>query len=274
VIDAVSHGFGVGDPQPSGRQLGAGVLTGGLIPAMPYKRQYQTWSAPPKTPASDRLELDLTNIGAVTVDVDRARLSCRPALEISSDGPAVIRLSGHGCNRRIEVGEGFSEEPGGQDPPAPQPPPSDAGLPVKGGESGCVAASAGGSAACQFVGDARGSLGASGYLMPSSRWRLTHLVRRYALDSRGCPIRRPGGGYEVEIVRVIDASANGPGPILLSGLITKPGVVYTVTVEGTGLAVVGTVGPRTLPPSAASVETPEDRTKEVDPATICGDRGR
>ena len=46
-IDATSHGFGTRDPSPSGTQRGAGVLTGGLLPAIAYVRQYQTWGPLP-----------------------------------------------------------------------------------------------------------------------------------------------------------------------------------------------------------------------------------
>src|SRR5206468_2059590 len=41
-VDVLSHGFGVGDPVPSGPQAGAGVLTGGNLPALAYTRQFQT----------------------------------------------------------------------------------------------------------------------------------------------------------------------------------------------------------------------------------------
>src|SRR5437016_4309368 len=43
-IDALSYGFGTGDPIPSATQFGAGTLTGGNLPTpLAYTRQYRTW---------------------------------------------------------------------------------------------------------------------------------------------------------------------------------------------------------------------------------------
>ena len=46
------HGFGVRDPAASGTQRGAGTVTGGLIPALAYVSQSQTWGPVPAAPAS------------------------------------------------------------------------------------------------------------------------------------------------------------------------------------------------------------------------------
>jgi dienelactone hydrolase len=102
-VDAVSHAFGTGDPVPSGRQLGAGVLTGGALPALPYKRQYQTWSPAPAAPVRERLDLKLTNVSAVTVDLDRARLPCSADVRATSDGVATVTLEGRRCRRTIDL---------------------------------------------------------------------------------------------------------------------------------------------------------------------------
>ena len=44
-VDVRSEGFGVGDPTPSATQHGAGALTGGTIPAIPYTSQSKSWGA-------------------------------------------------------------------------------------------------------------------------------------------------------------------------------------------------------------------------------------
>lgn len=101
-IDAVSHGIPTGDPTPSGEQHGAGVLTGGLIPAISYVRQYQTWGALPRTPRRDVLDIRATNLATATIDPRRAGLDCRARVHITTDGP--IRITLAGCQRTISAG--------------------------------------------------------------------------------------------------------------------------------------------------------------------------
>ena len=98
-IDVRSEGFGVGDPMPSGRVDGAGVLTGGQVPAMPYASQAQTWGATPSAPVADRLHISAQNISTVTIDARRARVSCNPELIIDSDGPIDVRMENCGYAR-------------------------------------------------------------------------------------------------------------------------------------------------------------------------------
>ena len=101
-IDALSHGFGTGDPTPSGLKTGAGVLRGGLIPAIGYVSQSQTWSAVPHSPKADTLDLKAKNLATVTIDLQRAHLTCGAKVNVTSDGPITIILAG--CNRRIKTG--------------------------------------------------------------------------------------------------------------------------------------------------------------------------
>ncbi|HEV3232700.1 MAG TPA: hypothetical protein VG245_10655, partial [Candidatus Dormibacteraeota bacterium] len=93
-VDVRSEGFGLGDPTPGGTQVGAGALTGGAIPSIAYARQYQDWSTAPATAVADRLDISATNVGAVTVDVARARVDCGVSLNITSDGPLKVTLAG------------------------------------------------------------------------------------------------------------------------------------------------------------------------------------
>jgi pimeloyl-ACP methyl ester carboxylesterase len=91
-IDVRSHGFGVGDPTPSGVSTGSGVLTGGQNPAMPYTSQTQTWGPAPSEPIEDKLDITATNISSITINANRARVSCNALKNITSDGPITVNL--------------------------------------------------------------------------------------------------------------------------------------------------------------------------------------
>jgi len=93
-VDARSEGFGVGDPPPSGKVLGSGFLTGGVLFSLPFTSQAQTWGAAPTAPVADRLTVNATNVGTLTIDPRRARLSCRAKITVVSDGPVTVRLAG------------------------------------------------------------------------------------------------------------------------------------------------------------------------------------
>jgi hypothetical protein len=101
-LDAFSHGFGRGDPPVLATQNGVGVLTGGFFPALTFTSQIQKWGQAPAQPRRKRLQLDLTNVERVRVDVQRARIGCRPKLDITSDGPAKVILGG--CGRTVSTG--------------------------------------------------------------------------------------------------------------------------------------------------------------------------
>ena len=102
-IDALSYGFGAGDPTPSGTQVGAGTLTGGNLPTpLVYTSQYQTWGPVPSIPRARRLDLTARNIAAVTIDVRRARVGCSVDLHVDTDGPITIALGG--CGRTVKAG--------------------------------------------------------------------------------------------------------------------------------------------------------------------------
>jgi hypothetical protein len=92
-IDVRSEGFGVGDPTPSETQHGAGVLTGGQIPAIPFTSQSRTWGPAPEAPVRDALDITATNISQVTIDAKRAKVSCHAQLNITSDGPLKVTLA-------------------------------------------------------------------------------------------------------------------------------------------------------------------------------------
>jgi pimeloyl-ACP methyl ester carboxylesterase len=101
-IDAFSHGFGTADAPPSGTQRGAGVLTGGMIPAIGYVRQYQTWGPMPSAPKADVLEVKASNLATAAIALARAGLNCHAQVNVTSDGPVKLTLAG--CHRTITAG--------------------------------------------------------------------------------------------------------------------------------------------------------------------------
>jgi hypothetical protein len=92
-IDVRSEGFGVGDPRASATQFGAGALTGGQLGAIPFTSESKTWEAAPSAPARDVLDITARNISHVTIDGRRARVSCHPRLNITTDGPLSVSVT-------------------------------------------------------------------------------------------------------------------------------------------------------------------------------------
>src|SRR5207249_4676578 len=92
-IDVRSGGFGKGDPVASPTESGAGVLTGGQIPAIPYTNETKTWGPAPSAPKHDALVVNATNIGSLTIDAKRAKVDCAAALAVTTDGPLTVTLA-------------------------------------------------------------------------------------------------------------------------------------------------------------------------------------
>ena len=101
-IDAVSHGLGTGDPARSGTQHGAGELTGGMLPAIAYVRQYQTWGPVPAAPRADVLDVKAVNLATATIEPARAGPNCKAQVNVTTDGPLKLTLAG--CGRTISAG--------------------------------------------------------------------------------------------------------------------------------------------------------------------------
>jgi ribosomal protein L34 len=59
---------------------------------MPFVQREQTWTDAPAAPPADRLVVRAANVASATVDARRARLSCAPALDVTSDGPLDLRI--------------------------------------------------------------------------------------------------------------------------------------------------------------------------------------
>jgi hypothetical protein len=95
-VDAVSRGFGLADPVADPVQATSGT-SGSFV----YTGQTQTWQPAATAPASDVLDVTLANVGAVTIDPQRAQVDCAAAVHVTSDGPATVTLAG--CDRTIMV---------------------------------------------------------------------------------------------------------------------------------------------------------------------------
>jgi pimeloyl-ACP methyl ester carboxylesterase len=93
-IDAVSKAFGVTSPIVLPVAPGAGALTGGELPAIPFASETRFWGSPGSTAKADVLVLTAKGISAVTVDATRARLSCQATLRVTTDVPLTVTLCG------------------------------------------------------------------------------------------------------------------------------------------------------------------------------------
>src|SRR5256712_2004238 len=102
VIDALSHGFGLGDPPST-----AGT-TAGAVPPFTYTEANRTWGAAPAIPVENRVDLTLRNLGSPRLDMARASLDpTRPlTLPTDADTDAVLRLDGAfpSCSRVLRDG--------------------------------------------------------------------------------------------------------------------------------------------------------------------------
>ncbi|HUP91085.1 MAG TPA: hypothetical protein VM074_02475 [Solimonas sp.] len=99
-IDVFSHGFGVGDAAPLATQRAPCVIDDGAeIPASPCIAQSRDWGPAQAQPVADVLDLVASNIGAVTIDVDRARVNCDAVVNVQSDGPISVSLVGAKCSQ-------------------------------------------------------------------------------------------------------------------------------------------------------------------------------
>jgi hypothetical protein len=93
-VDVRSEGFGEGDPTASGVGAGAGILEGGYLAPLPFVSETQTWSAVPSTPVADTLDITTSNVSQITINPSRAQVDCKAKLNVSSDGPLQVILTG------------------------------------------------------------------------------------------------------------------------------------------------------------------------------------
>ena len=101
-VDATSRGFGVADPVASPQQLGSGMLTGGNLGTLIFSRQFRTWGPALPLPKLNEIDLNATNLGTASIDVQRAHVDCQVTVHITTDGPLTVTLPG--CGRTIHAG--------------------------------------------------------------------------------------------------------------------------------------------------------------------------
>jgi hypothetical protein len=92
-VDVRSEGFGRGDPPVNPTETGAGALTGGQDPAIPYTSETKTWGPAPAAPKRDALDIAATNVSGVTIDAKRAKVNCAATLNVTTDGPLSVTLA-------------------------------------------------------------------------------------------------------------------------------------------------------------------------------------
>jgi pimeloyl-ACP methyl ester carboxylesterase len=92
-VDVRSEGFALGDAPVNATATGAGTLTGGKIPAIPFTSETKTWGKAPSAPKHDTLDMTATNVSAVTIDAKRAKVNCAATLNVKTDGPLTVTLA-------------------------------------------------------------------------------------------------------------------------------------------------------------------------------------
>ena len=91
-IDAVSHGFGLADPDTQLETPTAGVDH--VETANAYWQVERTWADPKPVARQDLLVIKATNIKSVTIDPKAAHLTCHAKIQVHSDGPLTVTLLG------------------------------------------------------------------------------------------------------------------------------------------------------------------------------------
>jgi len=97
-IDVVSRGFGLADALAGTVVVAAGVEPGTTIAINSYTSEQRAKPAPLPGLAQDRLDITASNISTVTIDRQRARVSCNAGLHVTTDGPLTVRLMGCGTD--------------------------------------------------------------------------------------------------------------------------------------------------------------------------------
>jgi hypothetical protein len=100
-IDSVSYASGLGDPPALPVELGAGILERGSHGPLPYSSRTLAWGPAPSHPTENRVDVTATNLAKATIEPQRAGISCTARVNVTSDGPFELTLSG--CGRVITV---------------------------------------------------------------------------------------------------------------------------------------------------------------------------
>ena len=101
-VDARSEAFGLGDPDDNPTQTRARDASGRQLRPPGLRRAVEELGAGAADDARNVLHLDAENLAQVVVHPGRARLTCRPQLDVTTDGPLTLTLAG--CGRTLHFG--------------------------------------------------------------------------------------------------------------------------------------------------------------------------
>jgi hypothetical protein len=107
-VIAHSDGFGLADPVVASpaNAPGMDVLMGGYHGPMPYLETVESWGTSRSVHHVDRLVIRAANLSHITVDVERARITCSATVDVQSDGPLTVSFPR--CHRSLRVGAGHT----------------------------------------------------------------------------------------------------------------------------------------------------------------------
>src|SRR5207237_5492510 len=109
-VEVTSGGFGIGAPAVPGSAMeNLSTPSYGFymtsynkpyqhwsLPDNPYTREYRHLGSGPAQTPTDTLTITAKNIGTLTIDPQRAKVSCNAKLDVKTDGPLSITLLGCG----------------------------------------------------------------------------------------------------------------------------------------------------------------------------------
>ena len=101
-VDAVSGGFGTGDPVPGSTEVEPGTLPSGNLGPLAYTEGRKVWGPTPTVPKTNSVTITATNLSRIVVHPRRARIDCRAKLDVTTDGP--VRIAIAGCKRTRTFG--------------------------------------------------------------------------------------------------------------------------------------------------------------------------
>jgi hypothetical protein len=101
-VNAHSAGFGRHDPDDKPTRNGAGTLQGGNLGPLSFVERAKSWGGASPATRRNVLHLDAHNLARVVVHPRRARLTCHPKLDVTTDGSLSVRLAG--CGRTARFG--------------------------------------------------------------------------------------------------------------------------------------------------------------------------
>jgi predicted esterase len=108
-VDVVSRGLGVDDAPTAPATASADVADGTVSPVNPYLLEQRDTTTVP-APARDELEVTASNIRAITVDVERAGVTCDVDVTARTDTPLEVTLLG--CDETRSLPQ--TQEPAGE----------------------------------------------------------------------------------------------------------------------------------------------------------------